>query len=313
LTAHWDGTSWTVVPSPNAGSPTSLNTLAAVATNDVWAAGYTGSGSARRTLVEHWDGSAWAVVPSPNVGSNTNSLAGLAAVATNDVWAGGYVANGSTNQTLIEHYSGPCVTPTGTPRAIGFSDVQPADYFYTPVLYLANQGVISGYADGTFLPYAETTRAQMVKIVVLGLNLPLTTPANGASTFVDVPPTHPFFAVVETAAARQIVGGYPCGGPGEACDGQNRAYFRPAANVTRGQLSKIVVAAAGWGVLTPATPAFTDVAPGSPFYPFVETAVCHGVVSGYTDQTFRPANPATRGQIAKIVYLAVTAGSSCGP
>ncbi|HMA37151.1 MAG TPA: S-layer homology domain-containing protein, partial [Chloroflexia bacterium] len=71
---------------------------------------------------------------------------------------------------------------------------------------------------------------------------------------------------------------------------------------------------------------FADVAPGSPFYAFVATAACHGVVSGYAcggpgepcDTTnrpyFRPYNNATRGQIAKIVDLSLGAGAACsGP
>jgi hypothetical protein len=117
--------------------------------------------------------------------------------------------------------------------------------------------------------------------------------------------------VIETAAAHAIVGGYTCGGPDEPCDQEHRPYFRPNANVTRGQLSKIVVGAAGWPVLNPATPTFSDVPPGSPFYTFVETAVCHGVISGYADHTFHPGVPATRGQITKIVYGALTAGGAC--
>jgi S-layer homology domain len=191
--------------------------------------------------------------------------------------------------------------------------VHSTDYFYTPVLYLACHGVISGYADGTFRPYANTTRAQMVKIVVLGFGYPVvTTTATVDYTFTDVPPANPFFPVVETAAAHQIVSGYTCGGPGEPCDAQHRPYFRPYANVTRGQLSKIDVVAAGWPLLTPLTPTFTDVPPASPFYTFVETAVCHGVISGYADHTFRPGNDAIRGQIAKIVYLSITGSATCG-
>src|SRR5262249_33306692 len=120
------------------------------------------------------------------------------------------------------------------PPCSGFSDVQPTDYFYTPVQYLVAHGVISGYADCTFRPYADTTRAQMVKIVVLAFTTPVGTPTGAAYTFADVPPTHPFYAVIETAAAASIVSGYACGGPGEPCDGQGRPYFRPSANVTRG-------------------------------------------------------------------------------
>ncbi|HMA36694.1 MAG TPA: S-layer homology domain-containing protein, partial [Chloroflexia bacterium] len=111
---------------------------------------------------------------------------------------------------------------TATPCPITFSDVQASDYFYTPVLYLACGGVVSGYGDGTFRPYNPTTRSQLVKIVVLGFAIPLAPPPAGGYTFADVPPTHPFYSVVETAAAHQIVSGYACGGPGEVCDSQNR-------------------------------------------------------------------------------------------
>jgi hypothetical protein len=38
----------------------------------------------------------------------------------------------------------------------------------------------------------------------------------------------------------------------------------------------------------------------------VETAFNHAVISGYADATFRPGNNATRGQICKIVYNAIT-------
>src|SRR5262249_29323341 len=134
------------------------------------------------------------------------------------------------------------------------------------------------------------------------------------------PPTYPFFSVIETAALDGIVGGYACGGPNEPCDSARRPYFRPAADVTRGQLSKIDVVAAGWPLLDPATPRFADVPPSSPFYRYVETAAERGIISGYAcggpgepcdDQRrayFRQGNPATRGQIAKIVYLSVVGG-----
>jgi hypothetical protein len=42
-----------------------------------------------------------------------------------------------------------------------------------------------------------------------------------------------------------------------------------------------------------------------PFYPYIETAYSHSIISGYADRTFRPSNNATRAQIAKIVSLAL--------
>ena len=41
-------------------------------------------------------------------------------------------------------------------------------------------------------------------------------------------------------AARGIISGYACGGPGEPCNSQHRPYFRPGNNATRSQLGKII-------------------------------------------------------------------------
>jgi len=188
--------------------------------------------------------------------------------------------------------------------------VHPTDYFYEPVRYLYCHGVISGYADNTFRPYNNTTRGQMVKIVVLGFGIAIQTPAT--PTFSDVPTSHPFYQFVETAAANNIVSGYADG------------TFRPQNNVTRGQLSKIDVIAAGWTLISPPASArtFEDVLPQTAFYETVETAACHQIISGYNcggpgepcgspaRPYFRQNNDATRGQISKIVYLSITQPSS---
>ena len=325
LTEHWDGSAWTIVPSPNVGSTGStLARVAALAPGDVWAVGYYQTpGDAYQPLAEHWDGSAWSVVAGPDGGPVGASLLGVAPADTGTVWAVGLARDsGAVGHTLVAR-SAPCgAIPSPTP--IAFSDVHSSDYFYQAVQYLAAHAIISGYADGTFRPYANTTRAQMVKIVILGFGRPIVTPAPGAYTFADVPPGAPFFDVIETAASGQIVSGYGCGGPGEPCDAQNRPYFRPNADVTRGQLSKIDVIAAGWGLRPPPPPGtFADVVPGSAFYDYVETAACQGVISGYAcggpgepcnsanRPYFRPGHPAIRGQIAKIVYLSLTATGGC--
>jgi hypothetical protein len=60
---HWDGTSWSVVPSPNP-NPQGNNGLAAVAAisaSDVWAAGFQLLGP----FTEHWNGKSWSIVATP--------------------------------------------------------------------------------------------------------------------------------------------------------------------------------------------------------------------------------------------------------
>jgi hypothetical protein len=46
---------------------------------------------------------------------------------------------------------------------------------------------------------------------------------------------------------------------------------------------------------------FSDVPEDSPFYIFVRCLACQGIINGYPDGTFRPADPVTRGQLSKIV------------
>ena len=194
------------------------------------------------------------------------------------------------------------VTASATSCTVQFSDVAATDYFYGAVRALACRGVVSGYSDGSFRPYAETTRAQLAKIVTLGFGLPIQIPAAG-TTFADVGRDSVFWPYVETLAARGIVSGYACGSQAaEPCNVAQQPYYRPSLAVRRDQLAKIVVGAAGWPLINPPTGRFSDVTPGSTFYRWVETAAQQGILSGYSDGTFRPAHSALRGQIAKLVY-----------
>ena len=341
LALHWDGTSWSTVSTANPGP--AYNRLYSVATssgNSMWAVGsYTSTDGRTLTLVEQWDGAQWSVVSSANP-EEFNELYGVAAVSAGETWTvGGRQVGDPVNQyvTLVELYQNPCsvstpsptstsivtssptsttavptsTTATGTatfistpsplpttiptrtvgPCEIRFSDVQPSDYFYEPVRYLYCLGAISGYSDNTFRPYNNTTRGQLAKIVVLAEGWGLNTA--GGPHFLDVPASNAFYPFVETAYNRGIISGYGDG------------TFRWGNNVTRGQLSKIVVLAEGWSINTGGGPHFTDVPSSNPFYSFIETAYNHSIISGYSDSTFRPGNNATRGQISKIIYQAV--------
>jgi hypothetical protein len=300
LTMHWNGSAWSAVPSPSFGSsPNRLTSVSAVAADNVWAAGDFQGG----TLLEHWDGTAWSITYITTPGLLDNHLYGISALSGNDVWAVGTHSAGAPNHTLVEH--------------IGrFNDVMPGDYFFTPVSYLVEHGAISGYNDCTFRPGNDTTRGQLSKIVTLAQGWSLLDPPS--PTFADVEPGSTFYRYVETMYARELVSGYPCGGEGEPCDDQERPYFRPNSPVTRGQITKIVVLAKGWALKDPGNPTFADVEIGSAFYTYIETASAHGIINGYgcggpgepCDQDsspyFRPSFSATRGQIAKIIYNAVT-------
>jgi hypothetical protein len=74
LIEHFDGTSWTVVPSPNVGPESVYQSnrllgLTANSADDIWAFGsyFAADGSGRQmTLLLHWDGTSWTIASSPN-------------------------------------------------------------------------------------------------------------------------------------------------------------------------------------------------------------------------------------------------------
>jgi hypothetical protein len=182
---------------------------------------------------------------------------------------------------------------------------------------MACRGIINGYASGCgsgnpcFRPGNNVTRGQLAKIVsnAAGFSEPPL-----SQNFEDVPPGSTFYDFVWRLYDRSIIGGYACGGAGEPCvPPENRPYFRPNNNATRGQISKIVTAAANLP-MPPPEQTFEDVAMGSTFWEYIEALAHTGAINGYpcggagepcvppeNRPYFRPNSNATRGQTSKIV------------
>ena len=119
LTLHWNGSAWTIVPSPNdSTNDNDLFGVAAVASNDVWAVGNAGS---LKTLAIHWDGSSWSVVPTPAFDPNATNqvLVGIVALSSDNIWtAGQYIVplQGSAQFTLTENWNGSSWSKVSSPN-----------------------------------------------------------------------------------------------------------------------------------------------------------------------------------------------------
>lgn len=188
---------------------------------------------------------------------------------------------------------------------------------------LACRGIVSGYGCGGegepcdeqnnpyFRPNINVTRGQIAKIVSNSAGF---SDLPAGQLFEDVPIGSPFHAWIQRLSSRGIMGGYPCGTvPEEPCVApDNRPYFRPFANATRGQLAKIVSNAAGFSD-TLVGQTFADVASDHPFYLWIQRLASRGIMGGYPcggegepcddmqRPYFRPFNNVTRGQGSKIV------------
>ena len=131
LTEFWNGSAWTIAPSPNPNS-SGTNLLNSVATTDAngsidtWAVGGTRPGLSSgpySTLIEHIVNNGWATVVSPNPSTGSNSLFSIKGDRANDYWAVGRSWLSSTSSTpLAEHWDGNAWTIVATPTlSPGFS------------------------------------------------------------------------------------------------------------------------------------------------------------------------------------------------
>ena len=139
----------------------------------------------------------------------------------------------------------------------------------------------------------------------------------GCGYFADVPASDTYYSYIRCMNCLGYVGGYPCGGAGEPCNSCSNPYFRTNYNTSRGQFMKMVSEAAHY-TDNPDPQRFQDVAPGSPFYTWVNRANIHGLIGGYTcgqraDEPcvapanlpyFRPNESILRQQVAKVVSVA---------
>jgi hypothetical protein len=316
FTLHWDGTSWTMAAFGPPLREDSAVDLASTAADNVWAITY--SWYAGLAQVGYWNGQSWGRRIFLNFGDDI-PVTGITTTAPNDAWV--VAQHDAMNQpSPLYHWNGITWTQIAHP---------PAGYLWDVDAWSADNAWAVGdvhtlHWNGSnwqFVPRVPGPTLRKVKMV--GPNDVWAVGSNNNTSwiehyldpprFMDVPISQPFYPYIQWMGCRSYISGYTCGGPGEPCPG---AYFRPGANVTRGQLLKMVVNAAGWLVSTPTVPTFADVPDSHPFYPFIETGVSHGIISGYdcggpgepcdpqNRPYFRAGNDITRGQLSKVIALA---------
>jgi hypothetical protein len=128
LAEHWDGTSWTIDPTPQVGtSGDNLLDVVALSPTDVWAVGVASDNGRGRTLTLHWDGSTWLDVPSPSGGT----LRAVTALSETEAWAvGSYIAGG--DRTLIERWDGSRWKMVSSPSPGTYDDLLGVDGRFAP-------------------------------------------------------------------------------------------------------------------------------------------------------------------------------------
>jgi hypothetical protein len=142
LAEHWNGTSWSVVPTPNASTYNNFHRVFGTSSSDVWAVGtaYNQSNNVSAPLVEHWNGSSWKVVSIPVLGDTY--LRGGWATSRSDAWIVGEKTGPAPDydeSPLVYHWNGTSwksvASPSGDLDLWGVAAKTPTDAWIVGTRY----------------------------------------------------------------------------------------------------------------------------------------------------------------------------------
>lgn len=119
-----------------------------------------------------------------------------------------------------------------------------------------------------------------------------------AYSFSDLNPNADYYEPIIDLANRKIATGYSNG------------TFKPNAAITREDAAKMLALTIDVNITNPKNPGFKDVTVNNPNYRYIAALAEAGVINGYSDKTFKPKEPITRGQMAKIITLGFKFGIS---
>lgn len=169
-----------------------------------------------------------------------------------------------------------------------FTDVPSNFVLYKEISWLSNNGITTGYVDGTFRPVAPNTREQMAAFLYRMAGSPVV--PNSPQKFPDVPPSMVFYKEIQWLAGQGITTGFPDGG------------YHPYEPVEREQMAAFIYRMKG----SPAVPAtaqkFPDVPTTAVFYKEIQWLAGQGITQGYADGTFKPRTAIQRDQMAAFLY-----------
>ncbi|SFP19517.1 S-layer homology domain-containing protein [Salibacterium halotolerans] len=188
---------------------------------------------------------------------------------------------------------GSVLTPSIFAAEGNFSDVDANFWAEAEIEYLAEEGIISGYDDGTFKPNEPVKRSQAASMIVEAFDLQ--TEDRPAADFTDIDQNYFAYDVAATVQDENIIGG-------------NDGRFMPNDALTRGQMAAVLNRASSDVTSEGDQVSFEDMSQGDAFYNDVQAIAAHDITTGYSDGTFGPNDETTRAQFS--VFLARTLDES---
>jgi len=172
-----------------------------------------------------------------------------------------------------------------------FSDVPEDHEHYAAIQWMEGRSVIEGYDDGTFRPDQEVTRAEALKIILLGNEVEVEE-LDGTEEVIysDVGLDAWFFPYVDMATDLEIVQGYDDGS------------FLPEQTVNLAETLKMIGLARGLSGSTPVDDPYADVSLDAWFAPYVEYCKDRNFIEAHDDGLLHPDWAVTRGALIELIY-----------
>ena len=119
-----------------------------------------------------------------------------------------------------------------------FTDVQDGDEAYWEIRWMKEEGLVSGYEDGSYKPNNTINRAEFSKIVAIEMSAGTITGTDGGEIFTDIDYSSWYNPYVQYLYGAGVISGYPDN------------TFRPGNDVNYAEACKMISLAQGLEVST---------------------------------------------------------------
>ncbi|MCC9198479.1 S8 family serine peptidase [Arthrobacter sp. zg-Y820] len=178
-----------------------------------------------------------------------------------------------------------------------FADVPPGIQFYDEMLWMATEGISTGWTEAngtrTYRPLQAVNRDAMAAFLYRLDGSPDFTPP-AKSPFTDVATTNPFYKEITWLNSRGISTGWT------AANGTKT--YRPLQPVNRDAMAAFMYRfAESPSYSAPSKSAFLDVPKSNLFYKEISWLAASGIATGWGDGTYRPLTPVNRDAMAAFM------------
>lgn len=167
-----------------------------------------------------------------------------------------------------------------------FKDIPDNYTYYKEVEHLTKKKVITGDTDGNFYPNRSLTRAHAAVIIARALDLDVQKVTNPG--FKDVPSSHRYYGQIAAVIGADIM------------NGKEADVFDPDANLTRGQMAKVIALA--YNLKGESTMNFHDVTEDMWAYEYIHLLGANNITTGYEGGYYKPFTPISRVHFSVFLY-----------